>query len=249
MRNYQVSLFEAIWDGKDDSFSQAGLAIYRQNLLMNAERALSISYPTVVELVGEEFFSMLAKTFVCKEKLFAGDWGMWGETFPYWLGQLENLSSFPFIADSAKLDWLCHVAEREQTPISSVEQPQLGIDLSLLRIRYCAGTYLLNSRYPIVDIWTAHQTKNPNKRQQFLAQAKDKISQGSGQSALIWRPSWKGFFRETSHSESEWLALTIGGLSISAALEQMKQPFIFDDWLYQSTSEGLVTGYYLETTQ
>jgi hypothetical protein len=66
---------------------------------------------------------------------------------------------------------------------------------------------------------------------------------------LIWRPSWKALVRETSHSESEWLALTIGGLSISAALEQMKQPFIFDDWLYQSTSEGLVTGYYLETTQ
>ena len=198
MRNYQANLLEVIWNGKDDSFSHAGLAVYRQNLLMNAERALSISYPTVVELVGEEFFSMLARTFVSQEKLVEGDWGMWGRTFPDWLRKLENL---------------------------------------------------LDSIYPIVDIWMAHQTKKPHERQQCLTQAKHKLSQGSGQKALIWRPAWKALVREVKTSESEWLALTNEGLSISDALDRVNPQFLFDDWLYQSTGEGLVTGYYLETTQ
>lgn len=244
MRNYQANIFEAVWNGKDDSFSHAGLAVYRQNLLMNAERALSISYPTVVELVGEEFFSMLARTFVSQEKLVEGDWGMWGKTFPDWLRKLENLSLFPFIADSARLDWLCHLAEREQSHINPVGCPQPDVDLSQLHIHYCAGTQLLDSIYPIVDIWMAHQTKNPDERQQCLTQAKHKLSQGSGQKALIWRPAWKALVREVKASESEWLALTIEGLSISDALDRVNPQFLFDDWLYQSTGEGLVTGFY-----
>lgn len=244
MRNYQASLFEAIWDGEDGSLNQAGLAVYRQNLLMNAERALSISYPTVAQLVGEEFFSMLTSNFVSEEKLVEGDWGMWGKTFPDWLGQLENLSPFPFIADSARLDWLCHLAEREKSHINPAGCPQADADLSQLHIHYCAGSQLLDSMYPIVDIWMAHQTKNPDERQQCLSSAKHKLSQGRGQKAVIWRPAWKALVREVKPSESDWLALTMGGVSISDALDQLGQRFVLADWLIQSTGEGLVTGFY-----
>ena len=245
MNNYQTQLFEAIWDGSDKAFNEHGLNIYRQNLVMNAERALSITYPTVVQLVGDEFFSLLVRDFIHYEKLSEGDWGMWGKTFPEWVEKNESLLIYPYISDCAKLDWLCHKAERDSNEqIKSEIEISNEKDLSLLSIRYCAGTSVLTSDYPIVDIYLAHQTENAPDRQNLMMQAKQKLSEGIGQNALIWRPHWRALVREVNTYESNWLIKTFEGHSISSALKTVSATFNFENWLHQSISDGLVTGFY-----
>jgi len=245
MSNYQNRLYQAIWNGSDDAFEDKGLAIYRQNLVMNAERALAITYPTVVQLVGEEFFSLLVRDFLNYEKLTEGDWGMWGKTLPGWLVNYQSLENFPFISGCAKLDWLCHLAERDrkERPKSSSEI-SIDTDLTRLSIDYCAGTHLLRSDYPIVDIKLAHLAKQDSDRDDLLRQARIKISQGIGQTALVWRPHWQALVREVSQDESDWLTITFKGESISKALDKVSTNFNFNKWLHQSTSDGLVTGFY-----
>lgn len=245
MNNYQAQLLKAIWDGSDEAFNERGLTIYRQNLVMNAERSLSISYPTVVQLVSEEFFSLLVREFIHFEKLSEGDWGMWGKTFPDWLANNESLLEYPFISDCAKLDWLCHLAERAPSEQRKSEtEINNDSDLSLLSIHYCAGAKLLKSKYPIVDIYHAHQTDNAPKRQYLLTDAKQKLSQGIGQNALIWRPHWQALVREVNKDESTWLTKTFEGSTMSAALDRASPTFNFENWLHQSISDGLVTGFY-----
>lgn len=245
MANYQTRLFRAIWDNTGGEFAEPGLAVYRNNLIMNAERALAITYPTVVLLVGEEFFSLLVREFIQFEKLSEGDWGLWGKTLPQWLASHERLVEYPFISDCAYVDWLCHIAERAQvenlTFASDIPQHS---DLSSLSIRYCAGANLLQSTYPVVDIWQAHQTVNEHERHDLLSQAKQKIAEGVGQIALVWRPQWQARVREVNTVESEWLMNTFNGSAIKEALENVNPTFSLADWLHQSTSDGLVTGFY-----
>lgn len=245
MVNYQTRLFQAIWDDSGDKFAEQGIAIYRNNLIMNAERALAITYPTVVLLVGEEFFSLLVREFIQQEKLYEGDWGMWGKTFPQWLSTDERLVDYPYISDCAYVDWLCHIAERAQVESRTfVSDIPRRLDLSSLSIDYCAGANLLQSTYPVVDIWQAHQIVNEHERHDLISQAKQKISEGVGQIALVWRPQWQARVREVNTVESEWLINTFNGSSIKQALENVNPLFSLADWLHQSTSDGLVTGFY-----
>lgn len=245
MDNYQTRLFQAIWDNASNKFEETGLAIYRNNLLMNAERALAITYPTVVQLVGEEFFSLLLREFIPHEKIYEGDWGLWGKTFPHWLASYDRLADYPFISDCACIDWLCHIAEREQLENRTyVSEISIDSDLSSLSIHYCAGANLLQSAYPVVDIWLAHQTVDKHEHHDLLSQAKQKMSLGVGQVALIWRPQWQARVREVNIMESDWLINTLNGGSIREALEKVNPAFSLADWLYQATSDGLVTGFY-----
>lgn len=248
MSNYQAQLFQDIWNGVDIQSQDAGIAIYRQNLLINAERALSITYPTVVQLVGEEFFSFLVRDFIHYEKLSEGDWGVWGETLPDWLAENESLASFPFIRDCARLDWLCHQAERDAELQAVTAAPiSTDTDLTQLSIHYCAGANMLQSYYPIVDIKLAHRSTKDNDQQYYLRHAKNKISQGIGQDALVWRPQWQALVREINSDESDWLTITLNGGSISEALDKVNTTFNFETWLNQSIQDGLVKGFYKET--
>ncbi|MFC6804284.1 putative DNA-binding domain-containing protein [Methylophaga thalassica] len=84
MANYQSDLFQALWLQTTSTYSIEAVSIYRNNLLMNANRALAITYPTVVQLLGEDVFSLLIRDFIQHELLTEGDWGMWGK--PYQTG-------------------------------------------------------------------------------------------------------------------------------------------------------------------
>lgn len=249
MRNYQSGIMQAIWQQAGSQYSSEALSIYRNNLLMNAHRALSITYPTVVQLLGEEVFISLVNDFIQYEMLIEGDWGSWGKTFPEWLEQQPSLGDYPFIADCARLDWLCHHAERA-SDITNVMGFELAAetDLASLKLQYCPGVAMLESSYPVVDIWQAHDSTDKYQRQSLLQQAKNKLLDVAGQHALVWRSHLKANVRELDETELDWIKLTLSDSGISDALDQVDPQFNFETWLQQSTSEGLVTGFYQEKT-
>lgn len=57
-----------------------GIAIYQRNRWAMAERALSISFPTVHQLLGEGF-ATLARKFLIAHPNSQADWGGWGLSF------------------------------------------------------------------------------------------------------------------------------------------------------------------------
>lgn len=250
MGNYQSEIMQAIWQQASSVSNSEAVSIYRNNLLMNASRALAITYPTVVQLLGEDVFNTLIHDFIQYEMLLEGDWGLWGKTLPDWLDQQQQLNDYPFIADCARLDWLCHHSERA-SDIANVMGFELAAeaDLESLKLQYCSGVAMLDSSYPVVDIWLGHHSSDEYQRQPFLQQAKHKLSDGKGQCALIWRPHWKANIRELDEVELDWIRLTLSNTTISSALDQVSEQFDFETWLQQSTSEGLVTGFYQENTQ
>lgn len=244
----QEALVEAIFGHADHpSFNRKGLAVYQQSLSANAKRALAISYPTILRLIGEDSFALLTIDFLRDHPLIQGDWGAWGKEFPRWIKLNNELRGYPYISDCAQLDWAYHNCERAQDTHMNVASLQLlsNYDAYGLKLRCSYGVSVVQSRYPIVDIWNAHHLSDNDQQtsKNLFVKAAQSIEQGVAQTAVIWRPQWKAKVRVVDELEQRWLQLILGGNSLGNALDQMQGIlFSFETWLPQAINDHIVCG-------
>lgn len=245
IKNYQQRLVKAIWFAENSGFNQEGLDIYRSNIKASAVRSLSISYPTVTSLLGKPFFDLLVASYLRDHPLISGDWGLWGHDFAGWLKQQDSLSDYPYLHDCALLDWQCHLVERAQNNQHAILQNELiPHQLDQVRLQYAVGTQLIQSNFPIVDIWLAHQTDDTSQKAQLIERARQKLLSQQGQNALIWRPKWKVKVRAASAHEVDWIKYSLTDKTLSECLQQhTNSNFSLIDWLPAAFSEELVYGF------
>ncbi len=240
----QSSLISAIYERAPGSaFDAQGLTVYQRSLSANAKRALDISFPTVKQLVGDDFFSQLCDNFLHAHPLTTGDWGDWGCELPRWLACSRELADYPYLGDCAQLDWLCHQSERASDIATDLDSlPLLAEnDIYQVAIKLCSGIAIFTSMYPVVDIWNAHQTAEKNA--ELFAQAAQSITNKEPQSALVWRPEWKSKVKEITASEFLFLQHTLAGQSIGDTLDALSNTeFSVETWLPQALQDGLLCG-------
>jgi hypothetical protein len=236
---------QAIWSNNDYGFDSDALAIYRSNVKEVATRALTISFPTINALVGERFFAAIVERYIEHTPYIQGDWGLWGESFGSWLAQQESLADYPYLKDCAHLDWACHLVERaEENKAALLKHELLPQHLEHVRVQYAVGTQIVQSAYPIVDIWLAHQSHNAERKADLLEKARQKLLSQQGQHALIWRPKWKAHVRAIDEIEENWLAFTLTKHTLSDSLAHISNTdFSLIDWLPKAFDEGLVAGF------
>jgi len=254
------AIFPSVDNKTNEDFDPRGLTIYRHNLLATAKQALTISYPTILTLIGEDLF-----TYACRELLVTsppkhGDWALWGEGFSTLLSGLAQLSDYPFVADIAQLDWLRQQSMRAKDSIMA--QPSLQLlathDIDELYIELTSSQFQMSSSYPVIEFWLAHQqsiTKDTTGgrdqaplNQVDIAKSVDKLAQGDfSQKILIYRPYFNAEIRELSVSEYHWLTLLNKGISIGKALDmignddRLKDDFDFAVWIGQALKENLIS--------
>lgn len=243
--NSQAKLIAAILDNGEQTNpgEDAGLAAYRRGLKANANRALEISYPTICQLLGEDFFSQTATRYLSEYPFCEGDWGAWGEQFPEWLSRSPEIEQYPYLTDSARLDWACHQAGRAKTEPLDLTSLQLlaEADPYRLRFRLAASLSLVASDYPVVAIWQAHQ--NEDERQDRLDQARKKLYERSGEIALVWRKDWKAEVRALEMPENEWFELLFENRPIGEALDRVQgKGFSLETWLPSALEQKLIIG-------
>jgi hypothetical protein len=173
------------WLRQDLTAAAHGLAAYRGNAGAIAERALVGAYPTVAALVGEEAFAALARDFWRHDAPERGDLGEWGAALPEFIAASVALASEPYLADSARLDWLVHRASRasdapEEPPALEALADGAADDLRLLLRPGCA---LLSSAWPVAAIWQAHQRDGEDR----FAEVRTAFAAGRGDNAFVWR--------------------------------------------------------------
>ena len=71
--DYQSSLLTSIMTFSP-SAQGSGLQVYQHNLQMTAVRSLSIAFPVLAAMLGEEAVYVLARRLVASEKPCSGDW-------------------------------------------------------------------------------------------------------------------------------------------------------------------------------
>jgi hypothetical protein len=234
----QAALLDAIGDASCDATAlalrgdsaqrAAGLAAYRGNAAMLAERALAAVYPTVVAMLGAETFGHLSRAFWRAHPPVRGDLGEWGDGFAEALGANPALAEWPYLADGARLDLAVHRCERAADAL--FDGASLGRleseDPARLQVRLMPGSAALASAWPIATIHAAHRGADRD-----FSAARAAIAARSGESVLVVRDGWRAVVHRIDRPTFEWTRRLLDGASLGDALDAASPGFDFGAWL------------------
>ena len=140
------------------------LALYRGNLTAHWERALSMAYPVIRKMVGDEFFRALAREYGRATPPQQGDLGHFGDHLAEFLDTFGPVAPYPYMPDMARLEWAVHLAH------SAADSRALdGATLCAMPLETLESTVfslvpsarLVSSEWAINALWRAHQADGP----------------------------------------------------------------------------------------
>ena len=138
-------------------------AYYRGNLSGIWMSALRNAYPVLWQLVGDDFFAGMAKSYGRAFPSQSGDLNQFGAHLSEFLQCSDFLVEYPYFTDVARLEWQMHCAyyAADAAPLSLREAllvtEQSGRDLASARVVMHPAATLFQASSSSVDIWLAHQ--------------------------------------------------------------------------------------------
>jgi len=166
----QQSALDAFVDGDAAAFSTcilAGdiprasrIAVYRNNFHETVRKCLCNAYPVVERLVGTNCFRGLAARYAQRHRSTNADLQFFGRLFPKFLEAQYTDTKFAYLADVARLEWAIELALTAPRSREVELDALAGIPPSAqpgLRFPRRPGASLLESPYPILEIWRANQ--------------------------------------------------------------------------------------------
>ncbi|MBI5891475.1 MAG: putative DNA-binding domain-containing protein [Nitrosomonadales bacterium] len=140
--------------------AQRGVGVYRNNYRGNLHDTLAGAYPVIRQLVGEEFFRLLAKRFIEQHPSRSGNLHRYGGEMAEFLAHFENTRHLAYLPDMARLEWAYHrayfaddAARFDLTRLASVPPESYAG----LRWQLHPSCTLLATAFPVAAIWRAHQ--------------------------------------------------------------------------------------------
>jgi hypothetical protein len=199
------------WLAGDATLAAQRLAIYRANVAANADKALSGAYPVLRQLVGEEFFGGLARVYQRATPSCSGNLYDYGGEFADFLASFEHAQSLPYLADLARLEWRVHraygAADAEPwdaAALLAVAPERQGE----VRFEWAAGTAIVHSAYPIVQIWAIHQ---PGHAGEFA------VDGSRGECALVARDGMRVSVTALADADAAFFSIALAGGTLAAA--------------------------------
>jgi hypothetical protein len=148
------------WIRADGIHPSARLAIYRNNLHAGFLKTLTLEFPVVSRLVGEDCFRQLSLAFLACHPSRSGDLHHVGTAFPIFLGEQFAETEYLYLADVARLEWACQeclVAEDSEPLDPHTLRDIPAHAYGELRFRLRPGCRLLHSVFPVMRIWEVNQ--------------------------------------------------------------------------------------------
>lgn len=130
--------------------------VYRNNVRSSLIDALRQTFPIIERLVGLDYFKAIAKIFVDDNLPLRGTLIGYGTGFPEFLERREELDSFPYLGDVARLElaWLGAYHAADVRPLSGADfscvTPENAGELTL---ELHPSVHLLSPKLPIYEIW------------------------------------------------------------------------------------------------
>ena len=138
------------------------IGIYRNNYRGNLHDALAGAYPVIVQLVGKDFFRLLARRYIELHPSRSGNLHCYGGEMADFIAGFEPAQGLAYLPDVAALDWACHrayfAAAADTIDIAKLAQISPAQYHGLILHTTC---HLVRSKYPISEIWHAHQPGAP----------------------------------------------------------------------------------------
>ena len=183
---FEASFAQALLDPErplPDGISPARrFSVYRNNVVAGLVKALASRFPAVKRIVGEEFFTAMARAFVVARPPRSAVLASYGEEFADFIAAFEPARDLAYLADVARIEAArtraYHAADA--TPVGAGEFAALDVDaVAGLRLTLHPSAEIIRSAHPIVTIWAM----NSGER------ALSPIDDWCGEDALVARPS------------------------------------------------------------
>lgn len=151
--------------------------IYRNNTFASLSATLVSVFPVTVSLIGERYFRQVAASFIRVSPPSDARLVRYGSDFADFLGRLEDLKAMPFIADTARLEWL--IAEALDAAVltpATMTELQYGNEGTIPDLVLQPSLRLLFCRWPALDIWSAHQANGDLEMLRDVRRAPQRIA-------------------------------------------------------------------------
>ena len=140
--------------------AQGLLSIYQNSAMANITSSLSLSYPVIEKLVGEDFFAQVSRQYIFNHWPTTGNMDDYGEKFPQFLAELEQAKSLTYLKDVAQLEWLFHqccLAKDSKHFDWTTLEKVAPVDNLKLNFILAPSVALIKSTHPIDQIWQMNQ--------------------------------------------------------------------------------------------
>lgn len=150
----------------EDSFDATErLRIYRNNFLIGLGEALNSNFPVVRQMVGADFFAQAARAFILRAPPSKPCLFEYGEGFSEFLADLPEVTKLPYVAEMASFEFARIAAYHAPVEALLTDAAIARVapeKLADLPIRLARHVRLLPVRFPILDLWQAHQAAEPD---------------------------------------------------------------------------------------
>ena len=190
------------------------VGVYRSNVQGNFIDSLRSTFPAIWRLVGEDYFRQTAREFQKSHPSRSGDLLHVGRGFPDYLAELHRDDQYGYLADVARLEWLC------EEVLLAAEHPPLDLErlrllapsaYDALRFELHPALRLFESPFAALRIWEANAASEEEP---------EVIDLGSGPDRLaVMRQRLKLKFYPLSRGEYRFLSALRDGAAFGAAIE------------------------------
>ncbi len=246
----QSALLRAILSFDAASAAQSWMAPSHANTLLRhyqghvrvlAADVLSQAYPTLKALLGDEPWPHVAQAFWQQHPPTQGQLHLWGQTFASWVANRSEWTEWPFLADMARLDWARHeslLAKAVEFNAPTLELlGQAQAEHLLLRLK--PSMRVINSPWPVMSLYLAHQTADTDTHWQTARQA---MKDGHGQCVCIHAgkvtnlpEAWFGWMTALCDAPASNNPPALGTL-----LDQFGDSVDFTAWLTCAVQQGWI---------
>ena len=185
LRDPELPVPDGVGLGMRNNLQTKRFNVYRNNVAVGLTENLAASYPVTKQLVGEEFFTGMARVFVDLNAPRSPVMLHYGEHFPEFISDFEPAQSLPFLADVASIErcWNQAYNALDASPVGIESLQEVAPDLmgdAVLQLH--PSLQVVRSAWPAFSIWHLHQTADdPAMAMQELAP--------EAESGLLVRPS------------------------------------------------------------
>lgn len=156
-------------------------AVYRNNVVRSAIEALRAAYPSVNHIVGENFFSPLAKAFWEASPPLDQTMTLYGDGFDSFISTYAPASRLPYLPDIARLDraWLEAHHGADCKPLNAARVAELApSDLPALLLGLHPTARRVECELSLFDFWLASRARRVPEETRLVP---------GRQNILIWR--------------------------------------------------------------
>ncbi|WP_297576705.1 DNA-binding domain-containing protein [uncultured Deefgea sp.] len=161
--------------------TQANMTVYRNNIRLNRANALKLAYPTVLALLGEEFFMAMADVYTQSTASTSANLHQEGHLLAEFIAQFAPTQAYPYLSDVAQLDWAMHQAHYadDHVGLSAAILAEQAQSLAQLKLLLHPALQIIESKWPIASLFAMH---HGGAKPQDLYR---------GECVLVWRDQYQ----------------------------------------------------------